>query len=148
MPHTDKVTVLAQYIQALINTNKVTLGLDDVLYGDQQNMPKAQTAVISSGQKTRTLDGVAMPGGMSRNLMRVIITVYNSTVASEATQRLAVDQQAEAIEALLHQDTTMGGNIIHGFVESIEPGVTFRTGSMYRATQLTFVGQTKTRITP
>lgn len=148
MPHTDKVTVLAQAIMAVLETNKAALGLDDVLYGDQQNIPKAKTAVVSAGTKNRVLDGVAMPGGMSRNFMKVVITIYNSTVGAEEAQRLVVDQQAEAVEAKLHEDTTVGGIIIHGYVESIEPGVTFRAGSMFKATQLTFIGQTKTRITP
>lgn len=148
MPLTDKTTVLAQYIQSLINTNKAALGLDDVLYGEHENIPKAKTAVVNSGTKTREIAGAAMPGGMSLNRMTVIITVYNSTVGAEGVQRLAVDQLAEAIEALLHTDTTMGGLLIHGFCETMDPGIKFNTGSMFRVTQITFIGQSKTRITP
>jgi hypothetical protein len=148
MALTDKTTVLAQYIQALINTNKIALGVSDVLYGEHNNIGKAKTVVVNSGTKTRQVQGAAMPGGNSLVRMTVLITVYNSTVGDEGTQRLAVDQLAEAVETLLHQNTTMGGLIIHGFCETVDPGIKFNTGSMFRVTQITFVGQAKVRITP
>lgn len=147
MALTDKTTVLATYIQNLINTNKVPLGLDDVLYGEQNNIPKALTAVVQAGRKNRIVQGAAMPGGNSLVTMTVVIMIYNSSSGAEAVERLAVDQLAEAVETLLHSDTTMGGLIIHGFVEMIDPGVSFKAGSQFRATQMTFVGQSKVRIT-
>jgi hypothetical protein len=55
---------------------------------------------------------------------------------------------AEEIVDLLHQDTTMGGIIIHGFVTDWIPGVAFKATSQYRAVQLNFAGITKTNITP
>lgn len=148
MSLTDRTTVLATYIQGLINTNKVTLGIDEVLYGDHENLAKATIAVVNSGSKDRRISGVAMSGGMTTNMMRVLITLYNSKVGPEAVERLRVDDLAEDVEALLHADTTMGGLIIHGFVETMDPGYRFKSGSMFRVTQMIFVGQSKTRLTP
>lgn len=147
MPHTDRTTVLATFIQNLINTNKVALGVDNVLYGDQLNIPGGITVVVNSGVKNRALERVAFPGAGTRNRMIVLITVYNNQIGSEATEALLVDQTAEAVEHLLHQNTTMGDNIIHGFVESWDPGYRFKSGSMFRATQLIFIGQSKTNLT-
>lgn len=147
MAHTDKTTVVAQYILSLITTNKSSLGLDNVLYGDQNEIPPGKTAVVATGRKDRVLQRVAFPGGGTRNRMIVMITVYNNTTGDEATKSLQTDQVAEAVEHLLHQNTTMGGNIIHGFVETWDPGYNFRRGSMFRATQLTFVADTKTNLT-
>lgn len=148
MPLTDRTTVLALHIQSLIEAEKATLGVDLVLYGEQINIPKAKTVVINSGTKTRQIAGAATPGGMTANRMTVLITVYNSTVGDEATERLAVDELAEDIEALLHLTPTMNNLIVHGFCETIDPGIKFNTGSMFRVTQITFVGQSKTHLTP
>lgn len=148
MPLTDRGTVLAEYIRNLINTNKVALNVDTVLYGDHEKIPSGITVTVMPGTKTRTIAGVAMPGGMSLNRILVIITVYNNQIGAEATERLNVDDIAEDIEVLLHQNTTMGDNIIHGFVETWDPGIRFKPSSMFRVTQMIFAGQSKTRITP
>jgi len=147
MPHTDKTTVLAQYILSQINTNKVVLGVDNVLYGEQNELPPGKTVVVMAGRKDRALQRVAFPGAGTRNRMTVLVTIYNNTVGDEGTKSLETDVLAETIEHFLHQDTEMGGNIIHGFVESWDPGFRYRSGSMFRATQLTFVGQSKTNLT-
>lgn len=146
MTHTDKGTVLAQYILSLIETNKVVLGIDTTLYGDQDKITPGITAVVQMGVKDRQLKGVVMPGGRTENDMTVLITIYNNKTGSEATERLLVDQVSEAVETLLHHNTTMGGLIIHGYVRRMDPGIKFKAGSMFRATQMTFVGQSKTNL--
>lgn len=147
MAHTDKSTVLAQAIKAKIELNKVTLGLDTVLYGEQSNVPGGKAAVVYCGTKRRPLAGVAGPGGRSDNFMEVIIDVHYSVYNPEEDGRLAADSLAEAVEEVLHQDTTMGGIIIHGWVNEWTPGVVFKENSMYRTVRLLYVGRTKTNIT-
>lgn len=147
MAHTDRCTVLSTYIKNLIDTNKVVLNVDNVLYGDHDKIPSGITVVVYCADKERALDGVAMPGGRTMNEMRVMVVVYNNKVQDEATGRLEVDQISEEVENLLHQDTTMGGLIIHGFITRWDPGYKIRQGSMFRATQMTFVGRTKTNLT-
>jgi len=147
MPHTDRTTVLAQYMLGQINTNKVALGLNQVLYGEQNEIPPGISAVVMCGRKDRKLDRVAFPGAGTMNSMVIMITIYNNTIGDEATKSLQTDQIAETVEHFLHQDTTMGGNIFHGFVDSWDPGFRYRSGSMWRATQLTFVGRSKTNLT-
>lgn len=147
MTHTDRTTVVAQYIKTLIDTNKASLGVDQVLYGEQTNIPGGITVVVTAGMKTRALQRVAFPGGGTRNRMMVLITVYCNKLGDEQTLNLEVDQTAEDVEHLLHQDTTLGGNVIHGFVETTDPGYRFKSGSMFRATQMTHVSQTKTNLT-
>ncbi len=147
MAHTDKCTVLSQYILSKINTAKASLGVDTVLYGDHDKIPPGITVTVYCADKERNLDGVAMPGARTMNIMRVMVTVYNNKTQDEATGRLEVDQKSEAIEHLLHQDTTMGGLIIHGFVARWDPGYRFKSGSLFRAVQMTFAGRTKTNLT-
>lgn len=147
MPLTDKASVVAVAVQALIESNKDALGLDQVYYGDQLNIPNAKCAAVRVGRKTRERAGVAGPGGRMMNYMPIIINVYNSTVTDEASGRLVVDQIAEAIEDLLHQDITLGGIILDGFVSEFDPDPVFRTGSMYRTVQLSFQARSKTNLT-
>ena len=145
---TDKSSVVAMAIVALLETNKDALGLDQVYYGDQLNLPNAKCAAVRVGRKTRERAGVAGPGGRMMNFMPIVINVYNSTVGDEGSQRLVVDQLAEAIEDLLHLDITVGGLTLDGFVSEFDPDPTFRTGSMYRMVQLTYTARSKTNLTP
>lgn len=156
MAHTDKTTVIAIYIRDLLRTNAVILGLDatKILYGEQNNIPGGISVVVDSGTKTRALEGnvakeVApgvFAGGRVRNRMLVTITVYVSEYGSEEAKRLKVDQIAENIEHFLHQDTSLNNQIIHGFVETWNPGITFKGGSMFRTNQMIFNAQTKTSL--
>lgn len=150
-PHTDKSTVLALAIRDLIILNKESLGLEDtdfIGYGDHNSVTGAKAVTVMSGTKRRSLAGVAGPGGRSKNELEVIIQIFYAKLENEEAARLAVDQLSEQTESLLHQDTTMGGIIIHGFVQNWIPGVIYRESSMYRVVQLIYVGQTKTNITP
>lgn len=147
MSHTDRSTVVATYIKNLIDTNKVALNVDNVLYGDHNMIPGGITVTVMPGMKNRTLQRVASPGAGTRNRMIVLVTVYCNETGDEQTLSLKTDQIAEAVEHLLHQNTTLGDNVIHGFVETWDPGYRFKTGSMYRATQMTHISQSKTNLT-
>lgn len=147
MAFTDKSSVVAIAIKDLIETNKESLGIDQVYYGDQLNIPNAKCVAVRVGRKTRDRAGVAGPGGRMMNNMPVIINVYNSTVTDEASGRLVVDQLAEAIEDLLHQDITLGGITLDGYVSEFDPDPVFRQGSMYRVVQLTYAARSKTNLT-
>ena len=150
MPHTDRTTVLALALLSIIKANRASIGLEDsdfIAYGDHNNVGTGRAVTVSAGTKRREIAGVSGPGGRALNTMEVVITVYYSVVESEETARLAVDVMAEDLEALLHQDTTVGGTIIHGFVRDWVPGILHRETSMFRVVQLNFVGQTKTNVT-
>lgn len=145
MPHTEFSSVLAQAIQAKLTTNKQSLGLADILFGNQQQIPRSPTVVVNPGLKRRELRGVAAPGGRTFNTMIVYVDVHLSKVGDEATERLASHQLAEAIEKVLHADTTMGGIIIHGFVTDSSPGDSFfQLGGEFRTVRLTYVGTSET----
>ena len=149
MAHTDRTTVLALAIKDKIAAAKSSLGLAPetfVAYGDHNNIPGGKAITVTSGTKNRELAGVAGPGGRTLNTMEVVISVFSMVLATEASARLEVDQLSEAVEKLLHSDTTMGGIIIHGYVRDWVPGVVYRETSQFRVVQLHFVGITKTNL--
>lgn len=144
-PNTDFTSVLAAYIYDLIVANKYDLGIEDVLYGNNNMVPRNMTVVVTPGRKVRFLQGVSAPGGRVKNELTVLIDVITSDVLSgEKDARLATDQLAEAVEKLLHADTTMGGLLIHGFVHTWDPGETFINNSMYRMVRMTYTGESRT----
>jgi hypothetical protein len=147
MAHTDRTTVLAMAIMNKIKSEQTSLGIGQVLYGNHTKIPDGKTVVVTSGQKTRQLAGVGGPGGRTLNSMRVFITVYFSLVEGEEVARLELDRMAEDIEHMLHQDTSINDLIIHGFINIWDPGIAFRSKSMFRVVQMEFVGQSKTQLT-
>src|SRR2546421_3854948 len=117
MTHTSHTSVVATAIKNLLQTNQQSLGLSLVLYGQQLMIPQSPAAVVVPGPKQRMLVGIQGPGGRTDNFLTVYIEVHNSMVGSEDEERLIVDQIAEGVEDKIHSDTTMGGLVIHGFVE-------------------------------
>jgi hypothetical protein len=128
------IVEMGTYLQNLIESNKASLGVQDVYYGDQANIPRTPTVCMEPGEKTRS------PNGVPRRTLVTItnyLIVYHSEVASMQTVRLEDDQLAEAIETLVHTDATMGGLVIDSLVASVESGYLQRARAMFRASRLT-----------
>lgn len=147
MPHTDDDTILATAIRDLINANKNDFGIDDVLYGYHIMIPRASAVIVQAAGYIKNLVGVQGPGGRADNQLNVGIDVHISAVGDEETERRKVDDLSKLITTLLHEDTTVGGIIIHGFVNGATRGNTIMANnSMFRTVQMTFVGRTRTLI--
>lgn len=146
MVHTDLTSVVAKAIFDKLVANQTTLGLADVLYGNHNEIPRTPTAVVIPGRKTRALVGVQGPGGRTDNFMNVLIDIHDSKVQDETTQRLLFDQLTEGIEKKIHEDVTMGGILIHGFVTDWDPGLAFFQGGEFRSVRMTYVGHTRTML--
>lgn len=144
MSHTDKTTDVAQALVNLLKDDMINLGLKDVLYGRQINLPTTPVVVVTCAPKRRELSGVSAPGGRTMNTMQIYIDVHNSKVGDEATERLFVDKLAESVEQVVHQDTTVGGIIIHGFITDWDPGETFLQNGEFRTVRMTFQGRSET----
>lgn len=144
-PNTALTTVMAQKIVDTLRLQVLTLGAAEVLYGDHNMIAKSPAIVVVPGVKTRELAGVSAPGGRTDNYMTVFIDVHTEDVGSgEQVARMQLDQLAERVEAAIHADTTLGGLIIHGFVNRWDPGTTRIANSMWRTVRMTYVGRSKT----
>jgi len=147
--HTDDDATVAQAIEVLVNANKAALLLDDVLYGDHNMIPHASAAIIMPGGMRRELAGVAAPGGRTANNMMVEVVLHWSKVGDEATERKAADQRGKLLERKLHEDTTLGGIIIHGFVNQVDRGNTIMgNNNMFRTVRMVYIAMTKTYLSP
>lgn len=153
MAHTDDDTVLALAIRDLIEANKVDLQIDDVFYGNHSVIPQASAAVVTAMGKRRALAGVSGPGGRTDNTLMIGIDLHWARVGTEETERQEADSRGTALEQLLHEDTTMGGIIIHGFVTDVDRGDSVLANavgsqSMFRTVRMLYSGRTKTYLSP
>lgn len=125
---------MADYLKTLIETNRTSLGLADVYYGDQNNIPRTPSACVDPGGKDRGLNGA--PRRTLVTLTNYVLIYHNKMTSTEIIRR-EDDQRAEAIEKLIHQDSQMGGLVIDSMVTGIESGYLMRERTMFRASRLT-----------
>lgn len=145
MPHADRFTPVVQEVYDLLTNAKAELGLEDVWYGDQNLIPRYPAVAVEAGPFNRDLSGIGGKG-LTDNRIRVLLLLYLAKIQDVQVTRKATDELAERIMDKLHEDVTMNGTVIHGFVTAIEPGYATRGGTLMRTTRVTWEGLTKTRI--
>lgn len=143
MAYADKPSVVTQAVFDLWNTNKLTLGLADVWYGDQELNPRTPSVSVESGTYNRELQGAQ---NATVNHFIVESTLYVARIGDNQANLKASEQLAEAMMDLIHQDLNLGGLVYYGFVTTITPGVVRKGNSLMRATRITWEGDSKTRL--
>jgi hypothetical protein len=143
MPLTDSLKVFSEFLETLLETNKGTLGLADVYYGDQSRIPRTPTACIDPGEKFQELNGAP------RRVMITFTTyilLYHNPVKGVETLTKESDGIAEAIENRIHLDVDMGGIVIDSLVRRIEYGYQTRGNTLYRVSRLTVEGRSQEQL--
>lgn len=126
---------IAEYLVTLINTNRVSLGVDNVYYGDQQKLDAGVIVCVEPDEKVRILKGATRRTDLTFTLQ---IFVYHSLLQSPITSRKQNDICAEAVETLIHSYPRLGGLAIHSLVTTIQSGVVTKSNSLVRASRLQF----------
>lgn len=129
-----RLVAAAKAVQDILETNKDTLELGAVYYGDQRRIAQRFTACVEPGEDQAALQGAF------RRVTRVVVVyvlLYGVAISAEDSSREATDVKAEAIEALLNQDPSMGGDFTHSYVKSLESGYTPKDGSLIASCRLT-----------
>jgi hypothetical protein len=134
---TNSEVACALYLQDLLETNKVALGVRDVFYGDQVRIPYSPAICVETGRKERALNGAPRRTEITLN---VHLLVYHAPIEDGQVTRLQNDLLDEAIETLIHleDNRTLGGLVVHGMVVAIEPGYQIKAGSTYRASRIDY----------
>lgn len=143
MPLTNNLKPVAEFLETLLETNKVALGLADVWYGDQNRIPRTPAACIDPGEKRRTLNGAPRRTQVD---MIVYILVYHNPVTSVETIAKTTDGLTESIEEKIHLDATMGGLLIDSMVSTVEYGYQTRNNTLYRVSRLTVEGRSQVQL--
>ncbi len=122
--------------------NKANLGLADVFFGDQDRLPTTPVVCIEPGIK-RNLLRQAAGARMLDVVFELTILVYHSFITSPQENRRGADALAEAIEAVVHSDRTLGNRVIHGYCPEIQSGYTTKSGSLVRANKVSYSAQSQ-----
>lgn len=138
---TSSLETFVATIQNLIVTNQVSLGIQDVWYGEQRKIPRTPTIEIIPGQKVRSLAGA--PRRVA-NAFECFIMIQAGMVQDTQLNLHLAGQLAESVEAVIHADPTLGGICINCLVVRTEFGVAERSSTEYRAARLTVQGESRT----
>jgi hypothetical protein len=151
-PYPGSIVVITQLLVDKIAANAasytIPIAPEDVMYGDQDRIPRTPFVCVEPNDKQRTLKGVP---NMTENEFQIFILLYHNKVQDNQLTRKEIDQFAYEVEQLIHQDLQLknGGltpNMIHGFCQSNESGYTFKAGTLYRTARLTYRGLNKTSL--
>ena len=143
MAYSDSIVTLCQYIVDKLVAHSEDLGIVDVLYGDQERIAVSPSVCVEPGPKLRDLQGATR---RTENRITIFVIVYHSEVRSTQSNRKDADALAEAVEAVLHLDPTLGGYVRHSYVTSIVPGYVTKANGPMRASRVTFEASNMTRI--
>lgn len=132
----DSYVNMAKYLENLLKTRHADTGVEvqDVYYGDQENIPRTPSACVDPGGKRRDLQGA--PRRTEATMTNYVI-VYHYEVKSMQDVREAADRVAEKIEDIIHEDAYMGNSVFDSMVTAVESGYLMRRNSLYRASRLT-----------
>lgn len=141
MPQTDSIEVVTLALVDIFETD-ATLGIKDVYYGEEANIPRTPAVAIEVS-KSRT------PYQTGNNYLvtfNAVIDVFHSRYKSKQVTRQECDQFAKSVEDLLHADLKLGGLVINSFVSAIQTGGLRRGTTLMQASRLTWQATSRKRI--
>lgn len=145
MPQTKHPSIVTQYIIDLLKNKWQEIPLaqqDDVYWGEQGRYPRTPTIAVVPGTIDRELTQTGMQATITFPIS--ILVMHGPLQHIEKTAK-EVTEQAENVADILDADKTLGGLIIHGIVEEMEPGQVMR-GELLSATRLAWSGFSKIHI--
>lgn len=148
MTLTDSYVAFAKDVQTRLEAAKVTLGIEQIFYGDQERIPVTPAVCIEPGDKKRTLNGLPRRTEVQ---MTVYLLVYHYQLDSPQTIRENNDELAESIETFLHQDAQFRDGssvptVVDSMVTSIESGYQPKRNSLFRASRITLEARSQMQL--
>lgn len=140
---TGSLKVFTSYYYDLLVAHKSDLGLQAVYYGDQDHLPVSPAVCVEPQGKTRTLVRIGRGTDVEFSLF---LLLYGSKIRDPQTNRADIDQLAEDIEALVHQDERLGGLVVTSLVTRIESGYATKSNAIMRASRLTIEARSQERL--
>lgn len=132
---------LDEIVQAHVNNfeeHQTEIGLARVYYGDQAMVPDFPSVGVQAAPLDRVWDKASTH--KFEIDLRVDFYLYLGRVQSSELTKKEVNELTRRIEDTAHLDYTMGGLVIFGFVERIEPGVQMKTDVMVQTNRLSWYG--------
>jgi hypothetical protein len=132
------------YIIQMLKDAQPALGLEYVAENDEDLLPVYPAALVQADRTDRQIHST----NMFRVEFHLDIWVFHAELSVDTATRSRKDiQLATDIRKLLHSDRTLGGHIIHGFVDGEFPGLSARVTDMGQTgivtTRLTWSGSNR-----
>lgn len=147
MTTTSATSTITQALVDLMVTNKTTLGLKDIFYGDQNLIPRTPSLSVDPGPRLRDYTQTGLQTTVE---LTEFIMIYHSQYKDLQTVKKATDVLAEDVEAVLHLNRTEIGTgsqlVVHSLVTSVEPGFAERGKQIFVVHRLTWEALVKERI--
>lgn len=147
----DSTLEVANRFVEILEAAKAELGITDVWFGDQILVPRTPALCVEPGQLRRQLEGVP---DMARNTIETGFYLYHSKV--DKTQQQARRDSvmfAERVVNYLHVNHLrlfskdgLQQLTIHGYCTELDPGYTYRQGTLYNAVQMIWQSTSKTSL--
>lgn len=121
MAYLTSLDDVTQAVYTRIKAAQGSLAVRQVYYADNNFVPQYPNVVVAHGRK-----GKARHTTGNRFLFTFTVFVYvlHSDMNLTKAMRTKADVQlAEAVSNVLESDFTLGGQVIEGFTESIEPAM-------------------------
>lgn len=140
---TGSLAAYADYLYNLVVSNKEALGLQDVYYGDQDNIPVTPVVCVEPDNKSRVLKRIGRGTDVS---FTVYFLLYHSSIRDPQGNRRDADALAERLEELVHNNERAGGLVVTSLVTRVESGYATKTNSIMRASRLTVEADSQHRL--
>jgi hypothetical protein len=119
--------------------HKAELEVRDVWYGEQRLYPNFPCIAVESADKRRTHMNTRR---WDLTFLVDILLILDKVDSMEQT-RQELERHIHLVEDVLHEDTTMGGSVIFGFVTRAQPGFQMRGSVMRQAARLRWEGSSR-----
>lgn len=150
MALSGRTLTIANTFFDILNGAKLTLNLADVWFGDQSILPRTPALCVEPGVKRRDLKRVQFS---TDNNIDTYLLLYHSKLGPETDQqveRRKCVEFAENIEEFMHInhirlfDTYNNQLTIDTHCTDLDPGFSYKSGTLYNAVRMTWTSLTKT----
>lgn len=136
------LSTVTQAIVDRLETNKTTLGLKEILFGDINLIAKVPTACVVPQTVSTEPSATYLQG---QDEVVIYIVIYHGKIQDAQVNLKEALQFAEAVRDNINADKTMGGTVVFGFVHTVEAGVSIsQKGDILLATRLAWKGMDRT----
>ena len=139
---TDSLPLVTQALVDLLISKWMDIGLasqDDVYYGDQFKYPRFAAIAVEAAPVDRDLQ---QTGLQQRITFTHYFLIYHGSIRDLEGNRKEADQLTHRTITVLNQPEVrqLDGLIIHGHVDTVEPGYANRGGALLVTDRLTWTG--------
>jgi hypothetical protein len=146
-PLTDRTLIVAQRFHRIAKNYKATLGFESVWFGDQRMLPRTPSLCVEPGRVARELYATQ---NRTTNEIDTTFLIYHSPVSEKQTARAEAIGLAEYFVHYMELNhlrlyAASGAQLtVHGHCMDLDPGFTYKQGTLYHAVQVNWRSITKT----